>query len=285
MDNNIKAEIICDSIFQTRITTYLLTYPRFIHAEMLRHRMLSRSAQSSRAVPVEKILQKVKENPVIPIHWGKKQKGMQAFDELNETEQCNAKAIWLEGRDKAVKIAEDLLSSGLHKQIVNRVLEPYCTITEVVTGTDWGNFFNLRVSKEAEPHIRKLATDMLKLYISNKPEKLSVGEWHLPFILPEEYVFDYPKLIKISFARCARASYVNFYGKKNIEDDIRLHNELVEKYHLSPAEHLAVCFKLYNGKSHYNKNFRGWKSYRSSIPNENRMEFDAEKLLKEVENL
>ena len=54
--NEIKVEIVADSINQQgdRLTSLVLTYPRIIHAEMMTHRMFSRNASSSRAVPVQK---------------------------------------------------------------------------------------------------------------------------------------------------------------------------------------------------------------------------------------
>ncbi len=232
----INVEIIKDSVspFPKRITTFLLTYPRFIHAEMLRHRCLSRSAQSSRAVPTNKLLERVKTNPVIPLHWGQNQGGMQADTEVSEVEQNKAKGLWLETRDEVVRMVEELQKIKIHKQIINRLLEPFCTITEVVTGTDWGNFFNLRVHKDAQPEIRVVAEIMLDLYTANTPQRLEYGEWHLPFVDED---LDLQTKIKVSFARCARASYVNFYGKKDIDDDIKLHDDLVPKFHISPSEH------------------------------------------------
>ena len=80
----IKAKVICDSISPSgvRLTTLELQYHRFVHSEMMTHRMLSRNASSSRAIPVEKMLKQVAENPAMPIHWGKNQAGMQAREEL-----------------------------------------------------------------------------------------------------------------------------------------------------------------------------------------------------------
>lgn len=312
----IKVELIADSInpFFKRISTFLLTYPRFIHAEMLRHRMLSRSAQSSRAIPVNKIIKSVEENPVIPLHWGLNQKGMQAFNEVDETTRLEAVKKWLEARDKAVEYAKELTKLNIHKQIVNRILEPFSTITEVVTGTDWGNFFNLRVHKDAQPEIKVLATEMLKLYTNNTPRLINYGDWHLPFIREEELHLSLETRIKVSFTRCARASYVNFYGNNDIEADIKKYDDLVSSYHLSPAEHQTQSMsptdwdrsefyigdKRYSNYSyfdwavykanHYNvskfyyyySNFDGWRSRRKNIKNENRRDFNKDELLGEL---
>ena len=69
----ISAEIVADSVNEhgNRITTMLLTYPRFIHGEVLTHRMFSRNSASSRAIPFEKMYKMVAEDPFIPIAWQK----------------------------------------------------------------------------------------------------------------------------------------------------------------------------------------------------------------------
>ena len=111
-----------------------MTYPRFVHAEHLRHRMFSFNVASSRAIPVEKIIQQVEENPVIPIHWGAAQKGMQASQEVSHGDQVNAEAVILSLRTEALSRARRLLTLGLHKQVINRYLEPWMWCTVICTG-------------------------------------------------------------------------------------------------------------------------------------------------------
>ena len=58
----IEAKIVADSINPQgdRITTYLLTFPRFILAELNTHRVFSKNSASSRAIPFEKPRQRQK---------------------------------------------------------------------------------------------------------------------------------------------------------------------------------------------------------------------------------
>src|SRR5574343_569748 len=82
----ITAKIIKDSISPVgkRITTFELEYPRFVHSELMTHRVFSRNAASSRAIPIETMIKQVLENPAMPVWWGKNQAGMQAKEELDD---------------------------------------------------------------------------------------------------------------------------------------------------------------------------------------------------------
>src|SRR5690606_30080072 len=117
-----------------------LRYPRFIHAEFMTHRAFSRNASSSRAIPVHKMLSQVWNDPATPIHWGASRPGMQAREELKGWKRKAAQAIWkLAGRAACV-FAWGAMKLGLHKQVANRILEPWQYIHVVVTATDWDNF-------------------------------------------------------------------------------------------------------------------------------------------------
>ena len=145
-----KCEILADSINQQghRLTTFKITYPHIIHAEMLRHRMLSRNVASSRAIPFKKMVKDVQENPFIPIAWQKTHKGMQGTEYLSHKDDVyNNTHEWLAGRDYAVAVAKSLNDLGVTKQLCNRLLEPFVWTTELVSGTEWVNFFELRCPK------------------------------------------------------------------------------------------------------------------------------------------
>ncbi len=69
----ITAKIIACSVAKdsgTEVVTYELEYPRFIHSEFMTHRMFSRNAASSRAIPIQKMIRMIKDNPVVPFEWG-----------------------------------------------------------------------------------------------------------------------------------------------------------------------------------------------------------------------
>lgn len=283
----IKAEIICDSIAPNncRLTTFVLEYPRYIHSELLTHRMFSKNSASSRAIPASKLIERVQNYPVVPIYWGKNQKGMQCGAELDEVQQSIAKGIWLEARDNAIKSSQKLAECGIHKSICNRLVEPFFYIKIVLSATDFGNFFNLRVHKDAEPSIIELSKLMLIEYEKSVPQFLDYGEWHLPFIKQEETRLDLSSKKIISTARCARTSYLNFEGLNSFEDDCRLHNDLMNNGHMSPFEHPATPSVDYDREKEdyrYHGNFKGWKQYRKFLANENRETFNSNELLEKI---
>ena len=264
----IDAKIIADSRnpIGNRITTWILKFPRFILAEFNTHRMLSRNSSSSRAIPIEKIIQNVIDEPAVPEFWGKNQKGMQASVELTEKEREEAQRQWLAARDLAVHKARMLQDLDVHKQIANRLLEPWMHQTVLCTATEWGNFFALRAHKDAQPEFQRLAFKMLDLYNSNEPKQLKTGEWHIPF--GDKYCDDLTveEQLKVCTARAARVSYNNFEGDIDFKKDFDLHNRLLESGHLSPFEHCAQALS-YPGTS---GNFIGWYQYRKLFHNENR---------------
>jgi hypothetical protein len=148
MAKQINAQIVADSvnIQGDRITTYVLTYPRIIHAEVMTHRMFSRNAASSRAIPFERMLKMVEEDPFVPIAWQKDHKGMQGmeyFTELTTIERLNE--MWLAASRQAILMSKVLSSNDVTKQLCNRLLEPFMWYTCLVTATEFSNFFELRM--------------------------------------------------------------------------------------------------------------------------------------------
>jgi len=283
-DGHLEVKIIADSISEAgkRITTLQLKYPRFIHAEAKTHRILSnhtalefdlgvmadqdmsRNAGSSRAVPVMKMIDQVRTNPAMPIHWGKNQSGMQAKEELTGTELKNAKKAWLDAAHAAADLAEYMYKQGAHKQIVNRILEPFQHMHTILTATEFDNFFELRIHEDAQPEIYALALTMKQAMDNSNPEKLEVGEWHLPYISEKELGSNNTDLlIKISAARCCRVSYLKHDGTQpSIEEDLKLFERLVGSapLHASPLEHQATPKNNHNSVPISNLN--GWIQYR-----------------------
>lgn len=291
----IKATVIADSVHHatgTRITTFELVYPRFIHSEFMTHRVFNRNASSSRAIPTSKFIEQVRNEPVMPSHWGKNQKGMQADEELTPAEIEDAKFIWDNAASAAAVYAEQLRRGQVHKQIVNRILEPFTHIRVVVTSTSWANFYGLRDHEDAQPEIRLLAQAMKKAHEESVPQKLKKGDWHLPYIRRIDCInaYDHCKyqrvtcdkpsdeevlglLLKVSAARCARASYNNFEGKPStISDDLNLFAKLVEKQpiHASPTEHQATPM-LFGDKFINNQNPLTWEQGVTSMDREGKL--------------
>lgn len=265
---SIEAKIICDSVNKcgNRITTWVLKFPRFILAEFNTHRQLSRNSSSSRAIPIGTIIKNIEDDPAIPEFWGKNQKGMQASVELTEEEKEKAKKQWLYSRDLMIHKVRMLQDLDVHKQIANRLLEPWMHQTVLCTATEWQNFYALRADQPAQPEFRKLAYLMLDLYNESKPKLLKGGEWHIPF--GDKYCdsLTHKEQLKVCTARAARVSYNNFEGDIDFQKDFALHDNLLSSGHLSPFEHCAQAaeFPIRSG------NFVGWEQYRKFFPNENR---------------
>lgn len=141
-----NCKIVADNIntFGNRITTFKLTYPRIVHAELMTHRLFSRNAASSRAIPVRKMIESVRNNMFTPLAIQKAHKGMQGTDYFEGVELEQAKQLWVESAELAIQQAEKMERFGISKQLVNRVVEPYQYYQVLVTATEWENFFELR---------------------------------------------------------------------------------------------------------------------------------------------
>lgn len=286
-----EVEILLDSISPAgrRLTTWELTYPRMVHAELMTHRLFSRNSASSRAIPNEKLRQRVKDDPALPVWWGKNQSGMQAREELPFANGIYplagdlAKTGWLRARDLMLEASENLAKIGLHKQLCNRLIEPWMFITVIVSATSFDNWFHLRDHKDAQPEIAWVAREMHKLYRESEPQQLSVGEWHMPLVFDEDRqalhtreqldpaVSAIETLKAVATGRVARVSYLTHDGRRDLNEDVALHDRLLagavtgDPMHMSPFEHVAQCLADPNEPS---GNFRGWKQYRKTIKGE-----------------
>ena len=267
----LQAQVIlasrCTDLDVPPIITLRGRYPRVIHPEVLTHRKFGRNARSSRAVPVKKMIQEIQNTPFIPWHWGKNQKGMQARTECNEpvlvnwddeighVEYKSRKDAWLEARNHAVRIADGFNQAGYHKQIVNRLLEPFMWIDVLITATSWDNFFWLRDQADAEPHLQNWAQLAHQAIQEAQVEALEPEQWHLPYITQRDRQHAYELLedkekrivdlllCKISAARCARISYKPFDSDQpDLIKDLALFEKLVgsDRLHASPCEHQAM---------------------------------------------
>lgn len=287
-----KVSIIADSINPKgdRLFTVEATFPRIVLAEVNTFRMASKNSSSSRAVPCKKMIQRVLDDPFIPIWWGKNEKGMAASEEMSEKEREIATKVWLKARDNAVKSVNMLIgvdkvqddgnifepgwalsenTLDTHKQIANRLLEPFMWHTAIISATDWGNFFNQRCDRAAQPEIRKAAEMICEAYYSHEPNLLNYGDWHLPFVTEEEKsTLELENQQKLSVARSARVSYLSHDGIRDLQADYGLFDKLKIGMHMSPAEHAAQATN-----TDYIGNFIGFTQLRKTLPNENRKEY------------
>ena len=264
---NISAKIIADSIGSyndKRIITYELEFNRYVLSEFNTHRALSRNAASSRAIPITATIQQISENPAMPIHWGENQSGMSAAQELSGENLSRAKQLWLEARDAAIHYARELSAIGLHKQVVNRILEPWVTVKVIATATEWDNFFHLRNHRDAQPEIHELARQMFEATATSVPVVLSPREYHLPYITDvERDKYTLHDCIKLSASLCAQVSYRK--SDESIDKALLIYDRLVggDVLHASPFEHQAHPSMSANTIS---GNFMGWYQYRQELP-------------------
>jgi hypothetical protein len=250
-----------------RITTLQLRYWRGIHAEFMTHRVFSRNASSSRAIPVSTFLKQVWNDPATPVHWGANQPGMKARDELTGYKKKFAQFMWkTSGKMVCSLVWLTNKVSSPHKQVFNRLLEPWQYISVIVTSTEWDNFFELRNHPDAQPEIQELAREMKYAMDNSKPTERYT---HIPYITGSDRIAlgqdaSTGRLMQISTARCARVSYFT-HDKQipEIEKDLKLFNDLVGSVpiHASPTEHQAEALD----SEEFNKNFRGWSQFRNIV--------------------
>lgn len=275
-----SARVLLDSISPAgaRLTTMEVTFHRFILPEFNTHRAFSRNAASSRAIPTKKVIAAVRSDPAMPIFWGRNQSGMSARQEIDDAARELAQAEWQRALANALETADRLARPDidLHKQLVNRILEPFSWITVIVSATEWANFFTQRCHPDAQPEIHHLAELMLEVYRASTPREIPLGGWHMPLVLPDERTLDSATLRKVSVARCARVSYLTHDNVRDITKDLQLYDRLIEggaNGHWSPTEHVATPLDDPRGAS---ANFRGWKQFRKSFGAENAATFPDE---------
>lgn len=274
----ITAKVIADSISYTgiRIATLQLCYPRFVHSEFMTHRVFSRNASSSRAIPVAKMIRQVWSDPAIPVHWGQNQPGMQAHQQLTGWRLGVTKFCWRAAAKAAACIAWIMDKAGAHKQVANRILEPFQWIHVIVTATEWDNFFSLRGHVDADPTIQQLAFAMKDAMDDSRSVVLTHTQWHLPYITYQEQINNPTEtLLKASAARCARVSYLTHEGKTpSLHQDLQLYARLIESapMHASPVEHQAkpdTHFTVDSDPRWSNPsmhgNFKGWIQHRKIV--------------------
>lgn len=273
-----SAKVILDSMAPCgkRLTTIEATYPRFIHSEILTHRDRARNSASSRAIPWPKMMERISDEPVIPIRWGSEQKGMQTGGEIDDPEA--ATGVWIQARDAAVSYAKKLAALGVHKSLVNRLTEPFMWITVIMTATEWKNFFRLRCHPDTEIHFQKIAGMIRNAMDDSRPQGTYVGAWHLPFVMLNDLIelrYKYgmdtegmEAVKKISAGRCARVSYLTHDGTRDPDKDIELFDRLANGSgfgHWSPMEHVAEALATPERSGP----FIGWRQFRKEFPLEN----------------
>lgn len=191
--SKISAKVLAKS--KTRagstVTTLQVYQPRIILAEQNTHRVLSRSAASSRAIPVPKLIELVRTDAerYTPTYWLSNKRGMQGGEPLEKAAAFQAHRIWKDAALAAAERAEALHKLGVHKQWVNRLLEPFLYMTWLVTSTRWANYDRLRNHPDAMPEIHEVAQKMIDAREAFTATELKLNEWHTPYITSEDHTF------------------------------------------------------------------------------------------------
>lgn len=259
-----SVKIIADTQFDAlRATTFELSYPRYIHSEVMTHRVFSRNAASSRAIPIKAMIAQVRDNTVMPT-WTANESGMQGRRITGGVTIHTLNSIWLDGANAAMATAELLEEAGAHKQNANRVLEPYQHIKVVLTATEFSNFFNLRFHKDAQPEIAELAESMYAHYVRSIPivadsDRKSKLGWHLPYA---DGIVALADALMVSASCCAQVSYRK--SDASIEKASVVYDRLVggDPLHASPFEHQVTWGKKTESSR---GNLHGLHQYRQDI--------------------
>lgn len=285
-ENGVRARVLCDSVNAAgdRLTTMEVVIHRFVLAEFNTHRMFTRSSASSRAIPVEKQLAKIRDNPAWPLVWAAEQKGMQGGAELEGRDLADAQGLFHATRSTTLALIEQYLearsdkTTRLHKSLINRLIEPFMWHTVIVSATEFENFFRLRCSPLAQPEIHRAADLMLagyeppseelmavlnimeKAYRNSTPTFKAKGEWHTPLVDDEDWAWATntfssrekvgQAIRHISVARCARVSYLTHEGVRDQAEDVAMFGRLrdADPPHAAPLEHVATADL--NNKTH-----------------------------------
>lgn len=277
MAGKIRARVIADSINPSRIrlTTVEATFNRYILAEVNTYREWSRNSASSRAIPVKKVLSQVWNDPATPIHWGANQAGMQAHVQLFGWRKFLARRLFLWARIPVLVVVWLLSKLKLHKQVTNRLLEPWVWHTAIITSTNWENMLKQRDHKDAQPEFQVLARCIRSAIEESTPQEMEWGQWHQPYLISDDWVAAaqsemdkellVPTTVMMSAARCAAVSYVRQGEKRDPYKDVELAQRLAAAGHWSPFEHVAIAERDHVKDSNFDAS---WKQLRKFYPGE-----------------
>lgn len=332
------ARVILDSLSPRghRLATFEATFPRKVLAEVVTHRVVyegsepvhfqedlfsnrsatrdvSKNSGSSRAIPFTRMLQAVMDDPYIPERFTKNGPGMQGHGYLEGESHDRAVNNWLRARDEAVGWAKHMHDLGVHKQEVNRLLEPWAWVTQILTATQWNNFFALRCHKDADPAFQKIARLMYLAYRNSTPTRLDYNEWHLPYVgqgdledmrkklwdeakanepgiaerlgdgsLKHPEFVAYVEIFLPIYVSAVRAAWVSYNPpdaqKYTLERAIKTWVRMSSSspLHASPTEHQGTPMSTWDESMHpeWRSNLQGWLQFRKQLPRENITEYD-----------
>jgi len=251
------------------LLTFQLVAPQIIQPQLIRHRAFSFSIISQRAISAEK---NASLGVFVPSDVRYNQSGMQGKRRVLG-DDYNTFFDWY--ADMYENINEHISNCfvDVHKQTINRLLQPFGYFQAIVSTTGSGlmNFFDLRLRDDVQPEMNRLARMMARAVELAEITKLKYGEWHIPYISPDESELDIETRLAISATRCARISY-GFYQDskfKTIDKEVTFAKKLLDSRHMSPFEHQAVAIEQFTGEydmlKRIYKNFEGFRQQRSIL--------------------
>lgn len=261
------------------LITVASSHPLMIHADSMTYRAQSRNGSSGRAIPVDRMVEFVKKNPVIPVYWGKERGGMAATEEISPELQAECLAIIERNRENSIRDVQELKARGLHKQLANRYIAPHAEINMLWTSNlqTWINVFAQRITGygnwEAQPEYVWECVKIARMIRKSVPRIINVGDWHIPFVSEDERAMFSPELyLRLSVARCCRISLKTFKDKvATIQEDLATYAKLLVQDHWSPFEHQGQALAF---KEDPSGNFRGYRQLRQMLPKSVHTEFD-----------
>lgn len=183
------------------IMSWEITFPKSVLAQFNTHRVFSRNATSSRAIPTRRVMRDMA--VFSPTEWRLNNAGMQSNAEAGPIKTLYFKMLWVMARGinkilarmfmlgdnipwlmkKARHTRWEYILAGAHKEIVNRLLEPYSFAVVIASTSEWQNFYRLRIDKHAQKEIREPAELMRMTETSAVP---AISRVHLPMFAPME---------------------------------------------------------------------------------------------------
>lgn len=277
----------------TTIASFQWEYPRFIHAEVMTHRVLGRNAGSSRAMPTMSAIELGMDKMVTP-NFAMNRKGMQPGEKLSFEDNRIAREIWQNAAFSCINAAKELQSLKVHKQWANRMLEWFSPIRIVATATEWDNFLWLRNDEETQTEFEMLANRVEHFLTFVEPDVVPMGHAHVPYVdrkingLEVEYSIDGQPLtmqqaLRVSASVCGQMSYRKADTSLVKADDMYDKFMRGRRVHASPFEHQGIVAhenidrmsKFYDpAVTHFDRkgnwwsgNLKGWIQHRHLIPN------------------
>lgn len=270
--------------------------PKYLDAEIEKHRMISSNSSSDRAIPFRKMVNNPK---FLPEDVRLDERGMQGYESVQPE--------MLRGFHQTLSGIYEYITTELsrfdiiHKQHLNRYLLGFTMQNKVMTANkdQWEYFLNLRLGTDADPAIQYLSSEIetaINMSEAIHPEDSDIHPdipIHLPYITVDDVIkyhdgyINIQELVMVSVARCARVSYLSHDLKKtNLQDDIKLYKFLLKSKHLTPFEHVAITYTQHqydvrrdayavleaggfepdiSNQVLYNGNFKGWTQHRKDV--------------------